>query len=322
MELNLKKMPQRSKQHISAGRAITAVQDALPDAWIMRQEPQELDYGIDLEVEIASEFVTGRLFKAQVKGHSSIGWNSRRNYVQSIREKTLNYWNAIPLPVVVFVVDHSKREVYWTPGKRDEKAAGVRVHERNVLSRTVADLESFVIDWLDARGEMALLYSLPQYNQVWDRLRECVDYDFFLPVSQGEYYDLELLYRQTAIFRDMLGLHVDLLPWALWISRSRVILGESENLYWGVYDEIVAYLEPIVESIMERGRKRLNSERPSLNNLAALHWMSNYTIEHRIRYDFERESKSFWAKIDDKLERVGARRLMAADGVKFGRKAR
>lgn len=54
---------------------MSCVKSALPPRWIVREKSQA-DYGIDLEIEVADEFVTGLIVNAQVKGHQAITWNA------------------------------------------------------------------------------------------------------------------------------------------------------------------------------------------------------------------------------------------------------
>lgn len=305
-------MPKRTTQQVSAGQAIREIERALPPAWIVRKEAQELDYGIDLEIEIASETVTGRLFKVQSKGHQRIEWNKSGSYLQPVREETLNYWDAIPLPVVIMVVDHSAGRVYWSPGRRSDEVQGVYVSRSHDLRDSLDQLEAYVIDWLDARGVRAMLYSLPRYDNAWRQLSENTGYDFHMPLSDEDFCGLEQFYRDTELYRDVLGVSGDIFPWQLWIARSRVALGANENLYWGIFDEIIAYLQPFVERIIALGRSRLLAEKPATRNLAALSWANNYLVEHRVRLDFEFAPMDFWARIDAILAGNGALRWPVA----------
>jgi hypothetical protein len=102
-------LPKRPEQHVTAERAVGAVINALPRTWIKRE--QQADYGIDLEVEIANEVVSGRIFKGQVKGRQSVRWTGANTISVSVRAETLSYWNQFPVPVILFLVDLATRSI-------------------------------------------------------------------------------------------------------------------------------------------------------------------------------------------------------------------
>ncbi|MGA9762396.1 MAG: DUF4365 domain-containing protein [Gaiellaceae bacterium] len=295
------KLPQRPEQHVIGDRAITIVKKSLPREWIVREERP--DYGIDLEVELASHEVSGRLFKAQVRGHETIKWRSDGSFSQPVREETLNYWRELPLPVVLFVSAVHAETTYWAPGKVPRGSSAVIVSKPLSLPSTARQLEQYVVDWLDQRGVRALKYSLPIFSQEWDRLLEYVGGDFHLPVDDRERYVLiEHLYRQTQLIRDALGLPSTMFPWSLWPARSRFRFGDSYEMYNAIFDEIVEYLTPLYEELIEVGKNEIRGEEPSADNAAAQYWASDFEEHYRFLTGFDSESPTFWKRIDTRLE--------------------
>jgi tetratricopeptide (TPR) repeat protein len=96
-------MPRRPKQHRSEARSRLAFQQALPNAWVFRDPGQ--DYGLDGEVEIFDEdFATGLKFYVQLKASAT-----RLDLVVS--EATLNYYDALDLPVLLLL--HSGEDALY-----------------------------------------------------------------------------------------------------------------------------------------------------------------------------------------------------------------
>jgi hypothetical protein len=305
------KLPKRPEQHVIGNRALTVVKLCLPSEWIVREEPEQSDYGIDLEIELASREVSGRLFKAQVRGHSGIKWRSDGSFSQSVSETTLNYWRALPLPVVLFVPDVSLEAVYWAPGKTSTGSHAVVVRKDSELPKTAQHLERYVVNWLDQRGARALKYGLPLFSQMWERLQEHIEGDFFVPIDGDLYALIEHVYRQTQLTRDVFGLPSTMFPWELWPARARTTYGSDADMYCGTFDEIVAYLKPLIDELTEVGREEILHEDPSPHNAAAQYWATDYGFRFVFTTEFDKAPDDFWKGIDKHLEELGVLRARA-----------
>jgi len=288
------------------------VQNSLPQEWVVRIEPQETDYGIDMEIELADLEVSGRLFKVQVRGHANVPWTAAGTFLQPVREETLNYWRAIPLPVVMMVPDHSAGLVYWAPAKPAE-ATGVRIEQKHSLPADADSLSDYIINWIDRRSSRALKYGLPFFETAWRRVLESVGFDFFMAMDYEAFTLLDYVYRQTQLVREALGLSSNFLPWSLWIARARVTFGDDEDMYWGTADEIVAYLIPFVEEALCKGREELLREEPSPENAAAQYWAEDYGVRWVTPTQFDSLSSAEWDQVDKLLTRLGVRQHNAAE---------
>jgi hypothetical protein len=317
-EVIVAKMPKRAKQHVSRDQAVLLAKRCLPPSWIVRDEAQDNDYGIDLEVELADTEVAGWFFKVQVKGHQYISWTTEGTYLQPVREETLNYWRALPVPVVLFVGDLNTGAIYWASGKVPSGDTGVRVMRRSAIPGDALRLASYVTDWLYERSAKAQVYGLPFFADAWEKVLQQTGLDCFMPLGPDEYSLLQYVYRQTKLVHDALGLLTDMLPWAIWPARSRATFGNGEDLYWGTYDEVVAYLRPLVEEALAVGKKQLDAEEPTTENTAAKHWAGGYQI-HWAYNEFDALGIEFWKRVDEQLRRREALLFEAAKGVKFSR---
>jgi hypothetical protein len=292
----------------------------LPAEWIIREQPQETDYGIDLEIELALGDVSGRLFKAQVRGHEKVRWNADGTFLEHVRKETLNYWRAIPLPVILLVPDHSAQVTYWSAAKMPDGSSGVRVRKKSALPGDIAALAVHVIDWLDKRGVRALKYGLPFFEEAWLQVRGNVGGDCFLSLEYEQYALLEYVYRQAQLLRDALALPATMLPWSLWLARARVTFGDAEDMYCGTHDEIVEYLRPLVEELLKKGRQELSAEEPNAENAAALRWATSYGVYYRVPTEFDLSPRSFWREVDELLSKRGALKFPAEKGARFSRR--
>ncbi|WP_323757270.1 DUF4365 domain-containing protein [Roseivirga sp.] len=84
--------------------------------WIVRPNHNETDFGIDAYLDLITEFgqVTGKTIASQVKTGGSY-FNEKNNLGWVYRDDMshLNYYLNHDIPVVVFLVDDIKEEVYW-----------------------------------------------------------------------------------------------------------------------------------------------------------------------------------------------------------------
>lgn len=107
--------PQRIDTHIFEKESLDVLSSTLPKEWIIR-EITERDYGIDLYVEIVRQHgqVRGDLIALQVKSARDVKFNRKNITSRSdIKRATLNYWNGIPIPVFVILVDLGNGIPYW-----------------------------------------------------------------------------------------------------------------------------------------------------------------------------------------------------------------
>jgi hypothetical protein len=306
------KLPKRDRRHVIGEKAVRAVMRTLPAEWIVRE--QGGDYGIDIEIELASTEVTGRLLKGQVKGHEGLAWTADKTNLQQVKASTLEYWNQLPLPVVVFLVDVDNETVYWSPGTgASVEPTGVRVLKSSRLPKTTDDLVRFVIDWIDHRTMRQAIYDLPLLVSRLEMARKQVGCDLFMAVDEEDFYNLAALYEQVGLIRRALALRFEMLPWGLWLARARRIFGDSYDLYWGIFDEVVAYLEPIATEAISKAKAQLKSEEPSPANAAAKALAHDHGWRWRFESEFDAEGEEFWTTVERVLSDLGALKLQVKD---------
>ena len=93
-------------------------QSVIPSRWIIRNQQDQEDYGIDYEIEIQKEqqAATGLIFKVQQKGETEVsllsdGKTISFNHVKV--ERMRYYLEQVLIPVILVVVDLKSRSVYW-----------------------------------------------------------------------------------------------------------------------------------------------------------------------------------------------------------------
>lgn len=130
----------RSASHIAESRGHKLMSYLLSDQFIIRQV-SERDYGIDYYIEIASTDnaaqmgIVGHLFSVQLKTVEKIDWKRGEQSLNDearigdIKVSSANYWNKLPVPVLLFVADLSESNVYICPAKE-----GIRRQYKNLHS--------------------------------------------------------------------------------------------------------------------------------------------------------------------------------------------
>lgn len=115
-------MKQSIAQKIGS-RASVIFKYLCPDNWIVRSQ-QEIDYGIDYEIEIFSEKgqSTGALAKIQLKGSENLTYINNDNVIRY----DFNLDNAqylideITLPTYLVICDNNRKKCYWVSLKNNK----------------------------------------------------------------------------------------------------------------------------------------------------------------------------------------------------------
>jgi hypothetical protein len=286
----------------------------LPTNWIVREQPTS-DYGIDVEVELASDTVSGILCKGQVKSKTPIAWRQDGTFREVVGKKKLVYWQILALPVVVFLVDNTTEEVFWAPVTSSAPAElvitdSVTIERRMNLPQTTDALERHIRGYVHYATAKRSLYRLPGTLERWQRRLESTDRDFFLPVDEEFYRETHEFFDELLTLREAVGLsNADILPWIIWTERSRLFFPDGGGLlYWGIYDELVTYLKPFIEETVERAKTLLEREDPTPANAAAKALVDKekrgYAVSYR--FDFGLQDSLDWNKIERILDEKGA----------------
>ncbi len=308
-----RKLPKRSQAHVIGEQAVRAVKDALPPEWIVRDQPVS-DYGIDLEIELAKGVVSGRIFKAQVKGHGSIEWTQDGTFLQVVSETALNYWRQFRVPVVLFVVDVSPGDVCWSRTQElsaSRSTSHIRVHRANSLPLTINALSWYVVNWIDLQTARQALYSVALLSQRLERRLAEMDCDCFMAMEPDDVEETRDLYEQIVRFAQAAGVNVtQILPWDLWIARSGRTWGDEESLAFGTHDEAVLYMKNLFEEALESATAMIDAEEATPDNARAKAFIQykarGVHIEWRFENRFQRLGSQAWAKVEKQLRARGA----------------
>jgi len=307
-------LPHRSKQHVSGERGPAILKLRLPTNWIVREQPTS-DYGVDVEVELASDRVTGILCKGQVKSKTPVAWRQDATFCEVVGESKLLYWQILPLPVVLFLVDNTTEEAFWAPVCSSAPAEVLRgdsltIERRMKLPETADALERHIRGYVHYTAAKRALYRLPGTLERWQQRLESTGGDFFLPVDEEFYREAFEFFDELLTLREAVGLsNGDILPWVIWTERSQLFFpDDGQLLHYGVYDELVTYLRPFVEEAVERAKALLSKEDATPENAAAKALVEKeqkgYDVSYR--FDFRLRDKLDWGKIERLLEEKGA----------------
>lgn len=304
-------LPKRPTSHRRGDRAVALARLALPEPWIVRE--QGADYGIDLEVELASDEVTGRLFKCQVKGHKRIAWTASGTHLERVKPSTAQYWQVLRVPVVLLLVDLERETVYWAEADSRETSANsnVLVSREKLLPRSSHELERHVIDWIDNDIYRRVVWGVPLLaKRLKGRLEAC-GYDSFLPLSSEEIEETRDVYESLALLARAVGLNsASMIPWSLWTARSRKLWGDIEDLCWGTHDEIAHYIKAIYERALPKVIEILDTQSPTPENAAAKSFVSQQGdrtgVTYRCNVDLEAINDEMWKNMEKELCRAGA----------------
>ncbi|EOB1942158.1 DUF4365 domain-containing protein, partial [Salmonella enterica] len=107
------------------GRAAGRIfQSNIPINWAYRCQEDQEDYGVDAEIEIIAddEKATGFIFKAQIKGQENVSIINDGNIASfNLSTERLNYYmNQLDVPIILVVVDVTKKKVYWCSLQDDQ----------------------------------------------------------------------------------------------------------------------------------------------------------------------------------------------------------
>ena len=107
------KLPERNANHIIETQSIKIFKSIIPPQWIIR-EVTERDYGVDCYVEISQKgLITGKMLAIQLKGTTKDLSNKKSITCSKILPSTINYWNKLPVPVVLVYIDVNNELVYY-----------------------------------------------------------------------------------------------------------------------------------------------------------------------------------------------------------------
>lgn len=201
------KLPERPKNHILETSSFKIFERWIPDLWIIRQVT-ERDYGIDAYIELvnAKNEVTGDLISVQLKGTEKCSFKKDKNGEISatfpgVEISTINYWNKLPMPVFLFVVDVPQNLLFFAPVKKqlrsqykkflNQKTISFYLKE-NYSSISTKGLEYFLVEYFEEKEHVRLTEHIRTLIVHWKHYLEYfhaeMGRDSFLPVEEPEVF--------------------------------------------------------------------------------------------------------------------------------------
>nr|WP_277349862.1 DUF4365 domain-containing protein [Planosporangium thailandense] len=224
---------------------------------IWRTGDGSTDFGIDGELEFADDSVAGLILKCQIKGVRRMG----NKLTVPVKASTINYWSALPLPVMAILVDVAKEKIYWSvpsdPLPDTDKGSLVFTREACASSAPDAFLRAArnLAQWPAASST---LDQVEGFLHIWSQIAPDVGrLDPGYPVTPQDDAGIFLLYEHVSRLRCFLGLlEPTMLPMAYWRARSGRISVDvfdeySTDLLDLVAGEIVAYLAPLYRDALK-----------------------------------------------------------------------
>ena len=154
-------LPKRIDKHVTESKSYKIFSNVLSDDWIIR-DVTERDYGVDCYVEICeSGFVTGRLLSIQLKGSKNIEIREDGKYatLYNINPSTFNYWNNLPMPVILAYIDINLEKIYFINIKKyirenykdfcDENLTNIKIPSELILKKEYSHIILNIIYMLE-----------------------------------------------------------------------------------------------------------------------------------------------------------------------------
>lgn len=131
----------RPRQHVLETTARKALEQIIPDEWIVR--PLTPDYGIDFLVEVFKDNkATGNFFYIQLKGSDQ---NVNKSKIKvPIKQSTLQYFSTLPLPILflVYTLKDKKFRGLWineylkiVRSKENQKTISLTLSDQHLIDR-------------------------------------------------------------------------------------------------------------------------------------------------------------------------------------------
>lgn len=233
-----------------AGAKVVAARVASALGWACREQPQELDTGVDVTIEVVrDDEATGILFGAQVKsGKSFFKEKTPDGIIFRGKPKHLDYWLRHSLPIAVILHDPGEDRCYWQHVteeniERTQKGWKMAVPFSQQLDETNRPL----LEGVAAGGPAAIRLNQLRLERPWMELIEgssgfLLEAEEWVNKSSGR-GTIRLLAQDTRgaiiLAREwdvMLGLHPysealpGLFPWAD-LSMDQTALDEAYDLF-------------------------------------------------------------------------------------------
>lgn len=262
--------PKRTRQHVIDDMAVRIVQEKLPEHWIFRTQGK--DYGIDAEIEPVNidGTVTGRIVKAQIKGHESMTFAHGIYKESGIRLETANYWLSFSLPLILFSVDVKGKKVYWADAVGEirrrfppnaQQTISIRINQQLDLDETVAlDLLIWKIAadycWRNTFSDLTIaVQRFPEFLRLWEWSHQA---DWFLAIDEREEHFLKDYYSRIIRLSHTFFINVGKLSnLSFWYEKAKNELKRDYELPYAICAEACDSIMSSVLELLRLGQNRV-----------------------------------------------------------------
>jgi hypothetical protein len=127
-------------------QGLNIVRDLVADMGFLFRDLPSQDFGIDGQLEIVDvsgdggQHATGKIVSIQVKcGLSYFAHDDDTAWSVYLPESTVNYWRSHSVPVLLVIVDPTRRQAYWAQGDSTEHQATKKGFRITVSKLSVFD---------------------------------------------------------------------------------------------------------------------------------------------------------------------------------------
>lgn len=295
-------LPKRIEQHVIETKSYKIYESIIPNEWIIR-EITERDYGIDSYIEICENgYITGKMVFIQLKGANNIEITKKEKFATyyNIGISTFNYWNNLPVPIILLYIDINKKDIYFSNIKEyirenysdyiNESLNHLKIpHKHKIASCNAAEVISEIYAKESTRQEFELLITnfIISLSSNIEKIEAhvCRDCFFGMDFDEDDGEDLILLsnfYKQCKYFASFFNI-----PWT--VNSYEKIIDDGRRKYGEYYDfyegEIAIAIQqgiPILLKIVDKIKKIIQDEESfwEIRNPLLLNYIENFYDEN------------------------------------------
>lgn len=265
--------PKRFDTHITETASFKIFNNVVPNEWVIR-EVTERDYGIDCYVEISEDgFMTGKLISIQLKAsENEIPLRENGSFVTyyGIGAASLNYWNSLPVPVILAYIDVPNSIVYFSDIKESirsnysefskENYKNIKINSGNKLTQQNCKNEILKIYNKEIhRQELELILSsfLVSLNSNFEFLTIHDHLDCFLSLDDGgneNSFIFRNIYNQTKYLAEYFNIKWNIESLEEIYKKGKDMFDPDDkygyDLYEGPVADSIKQIMPIFRNIL------------------------------------------------------------------------
>ncbi|MDB4223954.1 DUF4365 domain-containing protein [Granulosicoccus sp.] len=263
------KYPIRSDSHVAESRSVGLLQAIAPETWILR-EVSERDYGVDCYIELSNDKhqVTGDLVLVQLKSKiDGFEWKmtngQERCLSHPIKTSTVNYWVGLPVPIFLFEVDLSCREIYFVSIERQIRKDYQKISTQKTITFVLNKLHclsegeglvAFNKQYLTEKRHENLAFHLAsficQIGSLPEFVRSRQMYDSFLELEAEDFLQFRLIHETCRKTAEYLNVDWNVDTWDELMKKDKMQWKHSEVLlHESTLDYSLRQIEPHLASL-------------------------------------------------------------------------